>query len=734
VVEPPDVGADPARFVLEVRGGGRVAVSGPAGKRLDLDHGDRVNVTARVREPMAYGNPGAFDYGEYLARRGIFRTATLAANERLGREAGGCGWSSRAIPLTIRRWCLARIDVLFGGAPVHRALARGLLMGDSSAIREAWIESFRRTGTYHALVISGSHIAFVAGLFLLWRRWFRYGESTLLALAALTAWTYALTAGAQAPAVRSAAGFTLALAGAFFYRRTHALNVVSGAAVLFLLVEPWQLFDASFQLSFVAAAAIAGLGLPALEETSGVLREAFPLDSTVPGAKLRRRAAALRLELRLLVGTLAMAVRGERNRTVRAAEWALKGGALAWEMFLVSAAVQVALAPWTVAYFHQVSVTGLTANVVVTPWISVAIPLGFLAVFTGWHWAADAAGGLLSLADWLAKHHAEWEPYWRAPDPPWWLAAALCGCVVMVAVQLRNQRPRKAAAALAVVWICLALLLWHPFAPGVAAGELELTAIDVGQGESLFIGFPDGTTMLMDAGALSVSRKRGNFDVGEDVVSPYLWGRGIRRLDIVAVSHLHADHAAGMPAVVRNFRPAELWVGPWGWKEARMEGVREVRWKLGDERQVGGVKIRAMWPAEEYAGGNEASLVLRLEYGKRVFLLCSDMDRRAEGWMTDEFGAGMRADVLKVAHHGSRRASAPWFLDVVKPALAVVSAGKSNPWGLPHADVVSELARRGIGLLRTDRFGMVTVRTDGERLSFETWRSLPKGISLEDPF
>jgi competence protein ComEC len=320
------------------------------------------------------------------------------------------------------------------------------------------------------------------------------------------------------------------------------------------------------------------------------------------------------------------------------------------------------------------------------------------------------------------------------PDPPWWLAIGLCGCVVMVAVFLRKQRMRAVAVSLTAAGLSLALLLRHPFAPDLRRGELEVTAIDVGQGESLFVAFPDGKTMLLDAGALSVSRSRGNFDVGEDVVSPYLWGRGIRRLDIVAVSHLHSDHAAGIPAVARNFKPRDLWVGPWGWKAAPIDGVREVRWRMGDTRVVGGAKIRAMWPAEEYAGGNEASLVLRLEYGKRAFLLCSDMDRRAERWLVDEFDAELRADVLKVAHHGSRRASAPWFLDVVRPSLAVVSAGRSNPWGLPHPDVVAELAARGVGLLRTDRFGLVTVRTDGERLSFETWRSLPKSAGLEDPF
>ena len=407
-----------------------------------------------------------------------------------------------------------------------------------------------------------------------------------------------------------------------------------------------------------------------------------------------------------------------------------------YELMLTSAMIQVGLALPMAVYFHRVSFSGLSANAIIVPLVGLVVPVGFVAVFTGWSVPAKIAGWLLALSQSAAAWHAHWEPAWRIPSPPVWLAGGISAALIAVALLGRRRGAPVwrilRVASVAALAALLVLMIWHPFAPRVHRGQLEMTAIDVGQGDSIFLALPSGKLMLVDAGGIASfgKRVRTNLNIGEDVVSPYLWSRSIRWLDVVALSHAHDDHMGGLAAVLENFHVKELWTGATpespGWDAVRRKAeqlhVRIVPLVQGKPFDYGGVRFEVMAPAPDYlpaaAPRNNDSLVLRLTYGRRSLMLSGDMEKQIESRLVAA-NAVERADVLKIAHHGSKTSTSEPFLEAVHPAFAVISAGFENLYGHPHADVVERLKQANIEVLRTDQMGAITVRTDGQHVRAE---------------
>jgi competence protein ComEC len=339
----------------------------------------------------------------------------------------------------------------------------------------------------------------------------------------------------------------------------------------------------------------------------------------------------------------------------------------------------------------------------------------------------------------IAEWHTHLEPHWRVLAPPLWLAISFTAALVLLAFAMRRS-VRWSAAALAVVLALFALIFWHPFPPAVQRGDLELTAIDVGQGDSLLVCFPDSKLMLIDGGGLlSFGRQNtARIDIGEDVVSPYLWSRSIRKLDVVALTHAHDDHAGGLPAVIENFHPDQLWTGATpsdskqsggAWSavrdKARAEKVKIVRLSSGRSFDFGGARIDVISPPTDYVPAdspvNDDSLGIRITYRQRSLLLTGDMEKPME-WRALIDGQPLRADVLKVGHHGSNTSSTDPFLDAASPVFAIISDGFENSFRHPHPKVLERLNAHRAGVLRTDLDGLITVRTDGRRISIVTFR------------
>ena len=729
VIEPPAVSGERERFLLELEPHARVEVTlytKTEGEALPpLRYGQIVEMDARIRKPRNYGNPGAFDYAHYLARQDIFWTASGAA-DTVRVLPGRCGSRFGKFVMDLRAGSLGRISRLYRGNAYRTGMMQAILLGQNYQLQRVWTEEYRNTGTFHVLVISGTHVAILAAFFLFLLRLCFVPESLALPLTVAAAWLYALVAGWGAPCVRSAAGLTLFTVASLLYRRRRPLNLLAAVALGFLVLRPDDLFDASFQLTFLAVAFLGAFATPLIRATSGPRSRALAdLRDTDRDPAFAPAVAQFRVEMRLLAETVERVFRLPARVARASVTVPTRVLFFLYEITVISAVIQTGLALPMIVYFHRLGISGLSANALVVPVMGVAVPVGFVAVFTGWNWVARLGGGLLQLSHAIVSWHAHIEPSLRIPTPPVWLGIAFAAA--LIAAALARGKWWRALTGLAVA-AALALLIWQPFPPDIHPGQLEMTAIDVGQGDSILLVFPNGQKMLMDGGGIASfgHATRTQLDTGEDVVAPYLWQRQFRRVDVVALSHAHADHIGGLPAVVADFHPRELWTGATPddplWRKLRdtavANGVRITPLEAPSHFAFGGAEIEVLAPLAGYVPGdtprNNDSLVLRVRYGRRSFLLCGDVERQVERRMLEE-GEIQPTDVLKVAHHGSRTSSTEGFLTAAQPLFAVISAGFENSYGHPNRDVLERLAAHQAVVYRTDLDGLVSIRTDGRR-------------------
>jgi competence protein ComEC len=313
---------------------------------------------------------------------------------------------------------------------------------------------------------------------------------------------------------------------------------------------------------------------------------------------------------------------------------------------------------------------------------------------------------------------------WRLPGPTTGCTLA-CLALLTVAVWLVRARSRLALPMGAAALLAAAICILAPHSISRRAGALEISAIDVGQGDSLFVVSPEGRTMLVDAGGpIGGATHQGNFDIGEDVVSPYLWSRQLDRLDVVVLTHAHSDHMGGMPAVLRNFRPRELWVGhnpstpayQQLLREAASLGITVRSFSAGDVMPFGAAAVHVLAPAPAYqprdSPTNDDSLVLHLSYAGHSALLEGDAEAPSETAMLSLPGGDLASDLLKVGHHGSKTSTTPPFLARVAPHLAVISVGPYNSYHHPRWETLDKLQLEGARTWRTDLLGISTFYID----------------------
>lgn len=696
-------------------------------------YGQHWKLPLRLRAIRNYRNEGSFDAETYFAQRKIFWNGSMARDyfteHDVSPQPGPCGSALQAWLYQVRGGLLNRLATLAAGDLYLQAMLGALLLGDNAKLEEAWTENYRKTGTYHAIVISGLHVSVLASTCFFFLRLTGMRDIYAMMACAALAVLYALLCDLSAPVVRAAGAYILFLLAHVFYRRGRILNLLYAVALLYLLVDPQQLFEPSFQLSFLSVLTLGALAIPLLEETTSLWNQALRnlpergIDSHLPP-----RAGERRLELRLLVATFAPVFGLKPAYCERMIEGIGLGITFSLDLILTSAVVLLGLCLPSVLYFHRLTFSSLTANLPVVVLLTLAVPIGFAALAFG-AWLMPLLKLLLNTSRDVVDWHLTWDLGGRLPDPPLWLVLSLPLCLLVTAFFARRRSPWT-FASLTTALALFAVLLLHPSPPDLAAGRFEITSIDVGQGDGFFLATPSGHLALLDAGGLRSAK----FDTGENIVSPYLWSRRITHLHTLIASHGDFDHMAGLLSAHDNFHPAEIWVscqvsGPlWErFKQKAVSAATKLRYLgRGDRLKLGELDVDVLWPPREEAieKSNLTSLVLLVHHGAKRFLLTGDIDASVEARLLEDRQLAVpklaAIDFLKVPHHGSKYSSSAEFLEALRPAIALASAGYENSFHHPHPTVVSRLAAVHTLLLRTDHLGRTSIYSDGKHLSVDT--------------
>ncbi|MEG6520753.1 DNA internalization-related competence protein ComEC/Rec2 [Desulfotomaculum sp. 1211_IL3151] len=653
-------------------------------------YGDLLSCTGYVSVPEPPGNPGAFDYRAWLNRQGIAATLTVQQEGDV-KVLGRAGLGLVRIALDLRNYLEKIYDQTL--AKERAAILKGLIFGTRGDIPEDVVLAFNTTGLVHILSVSGYHVALVAGMLLVLLRLLQIPTRFIAPITIPLLLFYAVMTGLGPAVLRSTLMAILLLLAQHLGRQQDWPTTLAVAAGVILLINPLNLYDIGFQLSFAATWGLFYI-TPVLNNRWQQIPKAFLLLITVP------------------------------------------------------LAAQLATLPLVLFYFNLVSPVSILANLLTVHLVGIIMLLGGLALLGGvlylplGSFLNISTGLLIDLFIRLVKFcHALPGASFYLATPPLWsmilyyvLLVSLCHLIKFPEdrerfIPLLPNGKYKFFAWIAAIVIILCLI--HP-----AAKPLKLHFIDVGQGDSTLIITPGQRVVLVDAGGWQDELLTGR-GVGRNIILPYLHRLGINQLDVLVLTHPHADHVAGARAVIQAMPVAMVLISPYGLQpgdqvdQGYQELLQEIRKKQipiyatkgGEQLRLDSqVTMKCLAPVQKIKGtrsdANNNSLVFLIQYLERTVLLTGDIEVEAERILTENDELA-KLEILKVPHHGSGYFDQGFF-NQINPMAAVISVGAGNRFNHPAPKTIEALQELNSIIFRTDQHGAIILTTDGSKWLVQT--------------
>jgi len=658
----------------------------------DLQYGDIIEVIGKASKVRPPPNPGQFDYGKFLLRKGMAGTLSVARVRNIS-VVGGAGWFHKRAIMHLRKRALDATNRYLN--PRAAAVVNCMLLGERNAIPEDVEKAFIRTGTVHLLAVSGLHLMILVGTVWYGLLLCQVRRKWAAAITLVFVWFFVAMTGARTPVTRAGVIATTFCVGVLLDRRIDYVNSLAAAALIILIANPAEVLGPGFQLSFLAA-----LGIVCFYgRTLGLLTT--------------RRDMIERLEEPSQRSVWRRVLKGYAKKNVS-----------------VSLAAWIATAPLAAHYFHTFTPFVLLFNLFAFPFVWLILSLGMAALTV--IMLSSLAGGLLlqvtggitwPLLEVIWRGSLDRVSYWYVAGPSVGWMICYYG-VLLLTARRREFRFRRTLLATAALLLLIVPVYKRVFARRAEA--LELTVLDVGHGNAVAIHLPNGRHAFYDVGGSP------NYDVGERVIAPYLWSRGVTKLDGIILSHCHYDHFGGLPSVAERFRPSRVFIGTeFGRSDlaaaaqlaAELHGAGFDVIAAGDRITGGGAEIEVLHPPRgpvtRLLRDNDTSCVVRIRWRGWTVLLTGDIQDVGTRILIARAGR-VQSDVLQVPHHGDLSAGVERIPADYPARIAVISAREDEISG----ELLRGFRSRGTMVLQTWRDGAVTIRMSADGLQVK--RFLPR--------
>ncbi|PIQ07771.1 MAG: DNA internalization-related competence protein ComEC/Rec2 [Ignavibacteriales bacterium CG18_big_fil_WC_8_21_14_2_50_31_20] len=660
-------------------------ISSEANKKLEklydkLAIGNKLKLIGTLRKGRDKRNPGEFDYYKYLQSKEIAGILYVREIKNVIQTDFSVNLFYNSI-FEARKWISNRIDKLHNRETA--SLLKGLLLADRSEIDYRTKESFINSGVIHVLAVSGLHVGFIVLIFMfLFSRVSIYPRTILIIIGIIC---FLLITNSPASVFRATIMIVVMFMVYLSNRKYSSLNSLAIAAFILLLINPAEIFNPGFQLSFSAVASILIV---------------YPILSS----KIKTENKALKFLLLFSA---------------------------------VSFSAQIGTLPFTLIYFQKLSIIALFANLLVIPIIGIIVGLGVLTIFVSifstilaiYFGSANmlATNILMEIVNFTGTQQFSFLfiPNFSIIDG---IIFYVYFSVIIYSIQKFNNIYASIILYL-LIGLNLYFILQIDDKQLLPDNLLSIVMIDIGQGDGIFIKFPNGKTALIDAGNANL-----DFDNGERIITPLLRRLSIKQIDYGFISHVDSDHYKGFLYLIKNGWIKEIYkpqIDSSQQKDLDLEQIiNDCEVKLNyyskTKMSFGNVRLYILNDTTNYEyinfDSNNNSGIIKIIHGNNSILFVGDAEKESERLMINEYGKFLKSDILKIGHHGSKSSSSQVFIDQVSPKIGLISAGLNNSFGHPTKLIIDRFTSSDVKLYRTDLEGAIIFQSNGKLFTKINWR------------